>query len=208
MFGTVACNLNSNTTSVPDATSAIITQASPLLPVAPSPELPSGSQPEPGYHVFAPAVQSKASPANAQASSAPGEGSPTALPENTVDPRVEILVSKTSLQVGETVTIVGQPIDISATDFSLDIRDEGVQDAPPLVKVTSDNQVGTFENSSDILDLVSAEGQTNQATFILQAKAEGKTTVTITAEGEVRAQEGGAAWTGAGSGSVVITVSK
>jgi hypothetical protein len=208
LLGTVACNLNSNATRIPGETPAIITQANPILPIAPSPELPSGLLQEPTYRFYAPAVQSKASPAEAGRSASPGEGGPAATQESIVDPRVEILVSKTTLQVGESVTIVGQPIDIGLPNYSLDIRDEGVQDAPPLVKVTYDNQVESFEDSSNVLSFVSAEGQTNQGTFVLQAKAEGKATVTITAEGELPTQENGAAWTGAGSGSVVITVTK
>ncbi len=125
----------------------------------------------------------------------------------TFDPHVEIQVNNAKLHVGDTLVLVARPVDIGAPIYSLIVRDEGVQDAPPAANVTSENKVAALENSSHVLEFISAEGQSDQATFILRAKTAGVTTVSVEASGEIHnpynAHE---TMNGGGMGSVLIYV--
>jgi len=158
----------------------------------------SAPQATPGHMIFIPAIQAQSgTPAG------PGqEASPQMF-----DPHVEIEVNNANLKVGDTLVLVARPVDISAPIYSLLIRDEGVQDAPPAANVTFENKVTALENSSKVLEFISAEGQADQATFILRATAAGVTTVSVEASGEVHNPDTGqATMNGGGMGSVLITV--
>jgi hypothetical protein len=125
-----------------------------------------------------------------------------------VDPHVEILASQTDLKVGEVLTITGRPVELGLPYFYLIVRDEGVQQVEPLVQVTYDNQVKPMTGTSQVLEIVSAEGQMDLATFQLKAISAGQTTITISATGEVNVGSSGSyMWSGGGSGDVLITVS-
>ena len=158
----------------------------------------SAPQATPGHRIFIPAIQ-------AQSGTPAGPGQ-EASPQ-TFDPHVEIEVNNANLKVGDTLVLVARPVDIGAPIYSLLIRDEGVQDAPPAANVTFENKVTVLENSSKVLEFISAEGQADQATFILRATAAGVTTVSVEASGEVHNPDAGqATMNGGGMGSVLITV--
>lgn len=124
-----------------------------------------------------------------------------------VDPHIEIMASPTELKVGDTLTVIGRPVELGLPYYNLVVRDEGVQQVEPIVQVTYDNQVKPMNGTSQVLEFVSAEGEMNQATFQLKAIAAGQTTVTISATGEVNVGSSGSSmWGGAGSGDVVINV--
>lgn len=125
-----------------------------------------------------------------------------------VDPHVEILASQTDLRVGDIFTVTGRPVELGLPYFYLIVRDEGVQQEEPLVQVTYDNQVKPMTGASQVLEIVSAEGKMDLATFHLKAISPGQTTITISATGEVNVGSSGSfMWSGAGSGDVLITVS-
>lgn len=150
------------------------------------------------HQVFIPAIQSQSgkTPQSDQGN----------IPQ-TFDPHVDIQVNNASIKVGDTLVLVARPVDISAPIYSLLIRDEGVQDAPPAANVTFENKVTALENSSKVLEFISAEGQPEQATFFLRATAAGTTTVTIEASGEIHGPDADQATVnGSGMGSVLITV--
>jgi len=124
-----------------------------------------------------------------------------------VDPHIEILVSPTDVKVGDTLTVVGRPVELGLPYYHLIIRDEGVQQIEPIVQVTYDNQVKQLSGTSRVLEFISAEGQMDQATFQLKAVAAGKTTISISATGEVNIGSSGShMWSGGGSGDVLVTV--
>jgi hypothetical protein len=123
----------------------------------------------------------------------------------TVDPRVELVASATTLKVGEILTIKGVPVDIGLPYYYVVIRDDGVQDMTPMVMVTYENILKFQDGTSQVFEFVSAEGSNNQVIVELRAKAPGVTTVSIDATGEIHSSAG-TTWSGGGSGSVVITV--
>jgi hypothetical protein len=135
----------------------------------------------------------------------PGQAGPTQAVD---EPRVDLSASSDTLRVGETLTLVAKPVGIGLPYYYLNARDEGVQNADPMVQVTYDNQMTTESGTSQVLELVSANGDMNKAEFVLRAKAAGLTTLTVTATGEIQLKQEGTptTWSGAGSGSVVVTV--
>jgi hypothetical protein len=131
-------------------------------------------------------------------------GSATAVGEA----RVDLSASTDTLRVGETVTLVAKPVGIGLPNYYLNARDEGVQNADPMVEVTYDNHMTPGKGSSQVLEFLSAVGEMGKADFVLRAKAPGLTTLTVTATGEVQLKQEGtpSVWSGAGSGTVLITV--
>jgi hypothetical protein len=150
--------------------------------------------------IFLPQIRSGVS-----VTSTPGGAGPAASNE---EARVDLSASADTLRVGETVTLVATPVGIGLPDYSLNARDQGVQNADPMVQVTYDHQVTPGRGSSQVLEFVSATGAKDKAEFVLRAKAPGLTTLTVTATGEIKLNQQGTpyVWSGAGSGSVVITV--
>lgn len=123
-----------------------------------------------------------------------------------VDPHIEIDLPVTLYKVGDTITIVGTVVDIGLPYFSIIVRDEGVQDNPPMAEITYENKLTLMDGTSSILELKSASASNDQITLVFLAKKAGKTTVMINATGEVhQAYPGPAMWQG-GSGEVVIVV--
>jgi hypothetical protein len=158
--------------------------------------LPAETTAPPPNSVYLPSINSN------EAGAAPGsEASPAS------DPQVNVDVSQSTLKVGDTLTVLGTPVDIGLPYYYLVLRDEGVQDDPPVVQVTYDNQVTPQDGSSQVLEFVSAEGQMNQVKFVLRAISPGVTTITINATGELHSAEG-VSWSGGGSGTVMITVTR
>ena len=134
-----------------------------------------------------------------------GEATAEAFDTGQVDARVELLASSTNIKVGETVTILGFPVDLSLPSYYLIVRDEGVQSDSPLAVVSFENKFVKLDGSSKMLAVVSGEGSQEQASFVLQGLSPGITTITISATGEIRGSDG-SIWSGTGSGSIVVTV--
>lgn len=126
-------------------------------------------------------------------------------PEEVVDPYVSIEIDKTIVMVGETFSVTGKPIQIGLPNYSLIVRDEGVQDALPLAQITNDNQFTLGEGVSQVLDVIEARADMESATFTIQAIGVGNTTLEISVTGEVHTNQG-ALWSGAASGAVMIQV--
>jgi hypothetical protein len=189
-----ACNY----TSPPPATQSTNSQAGDVETSASQAPLDASVPTQ--HKVFAPAVQSGQGAPN-------GERSASAL--NAVDPRIEIKADPTNLKIGDFITLEGMPVDLGLPYYELVLRDEDVQNADPVVRVTYENMVTPLSGSSAVLELVSAQGEMGKATFVLRAKAAGVTTVTIQATGEVQTADSQAArWGGTGSGDILITVTE
>jgi hypothetical protein len=178
------------------------------------PGVPSSTQQPAGTQSFQP--QDLASPtkntlflpqirSGSSVTKTPGEAGPTTAAG---EPRVDLSASTDTLRVGETVTLVARPIGIGLPNYYLNARDEGVQNADPMVQVTYDNQMTPGKGTSQVLEIVSAVGEMGKAEFVLRAKAPGLTTLTVTATGEVQLKQEGtpSVLSGAGSGTVVVTV--
>ncbi len=185
----LACN--ATTIGGPTATPQI-TATKPFVPQ----ELPAPTK----NSVFLPQIRSRES-----TTSTPGQAGPT---QAVSEPRVELTASPDTLRVGETLTLVATPVGIGLPYYYLNARDEGVQNANPMVQVTYDNQTKPGDGTSQVLELVSATGDNGKAEFVLRAKAAGLTTLTVTATGEIQIKQAGTPvfMDGAGSGSIVVTV--
>jgi hypothetical protein len=150
--------------------------------------------------VFLPQIRSGGS-----ITATPGQAGPAIAVD---EARVDLSASTDTLRVGETVTLMAKPVGIGLPYYYLNARDEGVQNADPMVQVTYDNHMTPGNGSSQVLEFVSAVGEMTKAEFVLRAKAPGLTTLTVTATGEIQLKQEGNpyVWSGAGSGSIVITV--
>lgn len=201
------------------------------LQATPAAETPFTQRPEvqtTQHDVFAPSIQSGAQAGGTQTSGAAAEtpsaqgteqrvfapsietggeggGGEELSGSGQLDPHVEIQTSLQTLAVGETITVTGTPVDIESPVYSLTLRDEGVQDAAPVVEVDSNNQQTPGSGLSQILELVSVRASEDEVIFVLRGLAQGVTTLTITASGQIPAEEGGSA-TGSGTGEIIITV--
>lgn len=123
------------------------------------------------------------------------------------DPHVILEMNADSINIGDTLIVVGRPVQIGSPTYYLVVRDEGVQDAPPMFEITFENVTTKGTGTSQILEFLTAQADTYQATFSLRAKALGRTTVTIVAIGDLQTgyPEPGVV-RGEGSGSILITV--
>lgn len=122
------------------------------------------------------------------------------------DAYVDLQASSLTVRVGETITFTATPVEIGLPFYYLVVRDEGVQDAPPIVQITYENVATPQPGASQVLAFVSAQAGMDQAVFVVRALAPGVTTVGVTATGEILSSAG-ASWSGAGSGELVIMVS-
>lgn len=178
------------------------TQPAAPQPAVTQPANPSATQPAnpaAGSNIFMPSISSGAAAATET------EPSATVIAS---DPYVDVTASpNTTLKVGDTLTVIGKPVEIGLPTYDLNVRDDGVENAPSLVQVTFENKITTLTGASAVLELVSSKASLDQVTFVLRAKAAGTTTVTINVAGEVHPSTGPASSIEAGaSGSVLITV--
>jgi hypothetical protein len=125
-----------------------------------------------------------------------------------MDPHVDIQASQQTVPVGQTLTVTGRAVDIGAPAYTLILRDEGVQDAPPLLEVSSAGEQAPGGGSSKILELVSVQAGPDGVIFVFRGLAPGVTTLTILASGQITPQDGSAATTGGGAGEIILTVSQ
>lgn len=133
-------------------------------------------------------------------------GTPTPTPVvNSSDPHVEISADTTTLAVGDLITVTGQAVDIGLPYFQVSLKDSGAAEFEPLVEVTYENEIRGSTDVSQVLELVSAEGDYDQVVITLRARAAGSTEIAISATGEVHSSQG-YMWSGGGSESLTITV--
>ena len=186
----------------------------PATPVV-STQAPS---PVPASPVVTPTVPptSTAAPATSTASPAPAGGAPcvivvrtpppsapteissgTAVPRQ-VDPHVEACASATKASVGQTITVLGQAVDIGGADYLVQLQDQGAADPATLVEITFENQVRNRTAVSQVLELVTIEANNDKLVITLRAHAAGQTQLTIGAQGEVHLGYPGPATTGSG----------
>ncbi|HEX7975183.1 MAG TPA: hypothetical protein VF498_12300 [Anaerolineales bacterium] len=162
----------------------------------PAPAKPAAS-PTAANNIFMPSISSGTSITGT-------EPSATIIP---VDAYVDVTASpNTTLKVGESLTVVGKPVEIGLPVYELNVRDDGVEDAPSMVQATYENKITPLTGTSAVLELVSTEASLDQVTFVLRAKAPGITAVTINVAGEVHPSTGQASIEAGASGSVLITV--
>jgi hypothetical protein len=183
------------------------TQAAPQAPPA---------ETTPGQEVFLPDVDSGAGGQTDQAGQAPqATTAPNTvyLPDIGADavqipaPVIQIQAGSPALKVGETLTLAASLSGVGMPYFDLAVLDQGAAQSQVLVQVTFENVVNPRPGASAVLELVSAEGRMDQATFVLRAKAAGTAEVTVYASGEVQVDQGVFAWGGAGSDPLQVTVS-
>lgn len=135
----------------------------------------------------------------------PGTPEPPSAPEE-IDPYIEIGAWQTELRVGEVITVTGAPIQLGLPYYYLYLRDEGIQDVPPIAQVTYENQLTLGDGVSQVLELVSLQADMSQVVIVLRAKAPGITTLNIQATGEVRLQDGAYSMSGIAAGDILISV--
>ncbi len=138
----------------------------------------------------------------------PPPGQPTRAPSGPpVDPHIEIcaggLAARTAtIKVGETITVTGKPVDIGLPYYDL------LLDGKPVVEVQYGGQVRML-GSDNRLEVVSAQGAMQEATFVLRGRAPGTVRTAISATGEVHyGYPGPAMYEGGGSDTVEITISQ
>lgn len=136
---------------------------------------------------------------------------PTQIPTVTlipVDPHVEISASTTTLRIGDVVTVVGEAVDIGMPYFTLYFKDSGAGDFAPMVRHEWEGRVYDFENRSQVLELVSAEGR-DAVRFEMRGLGPGSIEMHIQATGEIHyGYPGPAMWGGGGSKTIQITVTE
>lgn len=133
-------------------------------------------------------------------------GTPTSTPVVTSsDPHVELSADATTLAIGDLVTVTGQAVDIGLPYFQILLKDAGAAEFAPLAQVTYENKIQSSADVSQVLELVSAEGNYTQVVITLRARAAGSTEIAISATGEVHSSQG-YMWSGGGSESLMIIV--
>lgn len=177
------------------------------------------------HDVFAPSIQSGSEAGGTQTPQGGGTGPEAESTEQRVfapsiqtgggegdqsgsgqfDPRVEIEVNLQTLGVGETISVTGRPVDIGAPVYALTLRDEGVQDAAPVIEVDANNQQTSGSGTSQFLEVVSVQAGPDQVVFVLRGLAPGVTTLTITASGQIQGEDGSPV-EGVGTGEILLTV--
>jgi hypothetical protein len=113
---------------------------------------------------------------------------------------IEISADATSVQVGDTVTITGFPINLGIPYYTLTLS------SGAMATVTYANEVRALESDAQF-EIVSAVGEMNTVTFVLRALAPGTVEAGISATGEVTTPEGAFAWGGTSSPPLTLIVS-
>jgi hypothetical protein len=119
-----------------------------------------------------------------------------------------VVASPETLKVGETITVTASTAGVGKTIYTLTIQDAGAAEAQALAQVNAANEAQSQEGASQVLELLSAEGNSENATFILRAKSKGTTAINVTATGELQDESGSNTWNGAGSQPISVTVTE
>lgn len=120
-------------------------------------------------------------------------------------PTVNISASAPRLRVGETITITGVPVNIGIPYYTLTLS------SGAALTVTYYDEVresAAAVPQDDLFEIVSAQGEMNQVTFVVRALAPGSADASIYASGEVRSAQGAFMWSGVNSSTITLTVSE
>ena len=160
------------TTAPPTATPTIPPTTTATVPSAATTTTPSQAGAVPCVIV----VRTPA--ANAPTASSQG----TALPRQ-VDPHVEVCASATAAKVGQTITVVGQAVDIGLAYYQVSLHDQGAATAALLAEITYANELKNQADSSQVLELVTIEAHNDRLVVTLRARSAGQTQLTVGARG-------------------------
>ncbi len=131
----------------------------------------------------------------------------TAVPDDFVDPHVEVCASTVDVAVGSPVTLTAQSVDIGLPIFQVNVRPAGAADFVRLVEVTYNGEVRNISPDpiGQAFVYSSAEGSSSGMTIALIATSPGQLELTISATGEIHyGYPGPATWGGGGSEVVVL----
>lgn len=115
---------------------------------------------------------------------------------------IQISADATEMQVGDTVTLTGVPVNIGIPYYTLTLSC-GAQ-----VTVTYYNELRDALDSDAQFEIISAVGEMNRVVFTLRALAPGTVRAAISATGEVRTPEGVFMWGGGMSEELELVVSE
>lgn len=127
---------------------------------------------------------------------------PGGLVNELPQPHIELSVSDTAPHVGGQLTVTGRSVNIGLEMFSIGLTSGGVY------TVSFENKPGQT-TPDPLLELVSLDGHNGGVTAVFKAIKAGKTSVNISASGEVGVLSLGTpvlTWGNAGSESVEITI--
>lgn len=126
---------------------------------------------------------------------------PVITPTSSVNPGVEISVDRTSLGVGESLTITAIPVSIGLPRYTLRLTSG-------LVATVDYNNTPNLEIASDgLFEVIAVQGEMHSATFTLRALKSGTTEAVVNATGEIHVgYPGPAYWGGGGSETITLTV--
>lgn len=114
-------------------------------------------------------------------------------------PHINISATAVTLNVGDTVTISGEPVNIGLPYYTLTLT------SGASVTVTYGNEVRTLTSDS-LFEIVEARAEMSLVIITLRALAPGSAEATISATGEVRTAEGAFMWGGGSSEPLTLTV--
>lgn len=130
----------------------------------------------------------------------------TPSPTSSVNPRVEIAVSRRGVPLDQTVIVTGKVYDIGLTIHTLTIEDEGSGAVGEMV-IRYDGHIERVDDGSAILEIVSAEAGMYDVAFTLRGRAVGRANVSIWSSGEIHeGYPGPAYWGGATSETITLAV--
>lgn len=115
-------------------------------------------------------------------------------------PFIQISADATEVQVGETVTLTGVPVNIGIPHYTL------VLSSGATMTLTYTNQVRDASSDAQF-EIVSADAEMSRVTFVLQALAPGTVQAVISATGEVTSPEGAFSWSWGTSEPLQLVVS-
>ena len=119
--------------------------------------------------------------------------------EGKVDPHIDISVSPSTVPVGETFVVVGEPVDIGLPHYTL------IVDSTALLMVTYAGEEKPSDAVSDAVEIVSVAAEMAQVEFTLRALRRGTVKIRINATGEIHeGYPGPAYWGGEGSKRVRV----
>jgi hypothetical protein len=127
----------------------------------------------------------------------------TPLPDQQVDPHVEVCLSAPEVTVGNPVVLVAQVVDIGPPAWSLSARENGQGEFETIVEVSGTGQVTLLGTARSILSFVEAERSTLGLVLHFSAQTPGSVEWRLSATGEVHYGYPGPAMWGGGSAEVV-----
>ncbi len=129
----------------------------------------------------------------------------TPLPDQQVDPHVEVCLSAPEVTVGNPVVLVARAVDIGQPAWLLTARENGAGEFEPIVEVSGTGQVSLVGSARTVLSFVEAERSLDGLVLHFEAASNGRVEWQLSATGEVHYGYPGPA-TFAGGSAEVVTV--